>query len=74
MTNLTTEAEAINNKFSLINKQFEDYQKDIENYKVYLQKKVEDRDTIRHGGSESNPGAMEQNAIIDGIKGIVSKI
>jgi len=36
MTNLTTEAEAINNKFSLINKQFEDYQKDIENYKVYL--------------------------------------
>ena len=59
MQNLTEQAENINNKFSLINKQFEDYQRDIENYKGYLTRKIEDRDELRHGGHAENPGAQE---------------
>lgn len=57
--NLTDRAEAINDKFGLINKQFDNYEKDINQYKDYLKGEMDKRESLRNVGDTNNQGSRE---------------
>ncbi len=43
-------------RFGLLSQQFENYKKDMDNYKVYINKALKERLNVRQGGDEANPG------------------
>lgn len=65
LSNLTAVADHISSRFSLMNDQFEKYDKDVTKYMEFLKDLTDRRLNKRYEGAlESNPFAMEQKEIL----------
>lgn len=66
-TELAKEAEMINNRFSMLNDQFKNYQEDMTGYKEYINNLLTSRNEYRSTGDDKNPAYREQREIMDSI-------
>ena len=58
---------AINSRFSMMDNQFEQYQKDVSEYKNYLTELLKTRHDQREQGHEGNQGNQEQKEILNSV-------
>jgi hypothetical protein len=67
---LAKQASTVNNRFQLLNKQFDNYDSDMKKYLGYLQNLVSERESIRDKGDPDSKANQEQKQILDSIKKI----
>ena len=65
VSKIAEEAATINGKYTSINGQFQQYEKDVKKYGDYLVKYTAERETIRDEGNMDNEANQEQKQIIE---------
>ena len=70
-TQIKGQMEGLSNRFGMLSKQFDQYEKDLKSYKEFVEEQVQKRDEARDGGDLRDEGYAGQKLLVERLDYII---